>query len=56
MLLLLMLGFCMFKIGYHWPRDVELESTKPVIFKYEITKDAAKLLILKSTEGLEYYK
>lgn len=33
--------------GYKFPRDVELESLKPVEFRYEITADAAKYLLLK---------
>lgn len=39
--------------GYKFPRDVEIESTKPVVFKYEITKDAAMLLVRKGVEGCE---
>lgn len=38
-------------VGYYCPRDVELESLKPVQFHYEITKEAARELILKSVDG-----
>jgi hypothetical protein len=31
--------------GYHWPRDVELESTKPVYFLLNADVQAAKLLV-----------
>lgn len=36
-----------FMIGYNWPRDLELESTKPIQLNYEITKDAAVYLLLR---------
>lgn len=38
-------------VGYHWPRDVEIESTKPVVFEYQVTAEAAKFLVLKSMKG-----
>jgi hypothetical protein len=41
-----------FVCGYHWPRDVEIESTKPIELHYEITEEAARLLIFKGAEGL----
>lgn len=37
--------------GYKFPRDVEIESTKPVVFSYEINKDAANYLILKDVKS-----
>lgn len=40
-----------FSIGYHYPRDVEIESTKPVVLTYEITPEAQKALLLRSVEG-----
>lgn len=40
-----------FWLGYKFPRDVELESTAPVEFHYEVTPEAARLLILKGVEG-----
>ena len=42
-----------FTMGYKYPRDVELESTKPIVLHYEITPEAARLLVLKFSEGLE---
>ncbi|WP_062390746.1 hypothetical protein [Pseudomonas abietaniphila] len=36
-----------FALGYHFPRAVELESTAPIAFHYEITRDAAKYLLLR---------
>jgi len=38
---------CAFLAGYHYPRDLELESTKPIAFHYEVTNEAAKYLILR---------
>lgn len=38
-------------IGYKYPRDVEIESTAPVQFRYEVTPEAARLLVLKGAEG-----
>lgn len=40
-----------FYAGYHYPRDVEIESTKPVVLTYEITLEAQKALMLRSVEG-----
>lgn len=37
--------------GYHYPRDVEIESTKPIVLHYEITPEAQKALMLRSVEG-----
>lgn len=37
--------------GYHYPRDVEIESAKPVVLTYEITPEAQKALMLRSVEG-----
>lgn len=39
-----------FYIGYQWPRDLEIESTKPIVFNYEITPEAAKILVFKYAE------
>lgn len=39
-----------FKLGYDYPRDLELESLKPIQFNYEITKDAAMYLLLRDTD------
>ena len=39
--------FCAVQIGYHWPRDVEIASTQPITFHYEITDAAAKFLLLR---------
>lgn len=41
---------CGFFVGYQWPRGVEIESTKPVVLHYEITDQAAKLLVFKYAE------
>lgn len=38
-------------LGYKYPRDVEIESTKPVEFRYEVTPEAAKYLVFKAFEG-----
>ena len=43
-------GFGFF-FGYHWPRDVELESTKPIALHFEVTPEAEKTLILRAVEG-----
>lgn len=40
-----------FWVGYTYPRDLEIESTKPVEFKYEVTPEAAKYLIQKAFAG-----
>lgn len=40
-----------FYIGYQYPRDVEIESTAPVQLRYEVTPEAARLLVLKGVEG-----
>jgi hypothetical protein len=42
-----------FSAGYHWPRDVELESTAPVVFTFEVTPEAARYLVPKAIEGLD---
>lgn len=34
-----------FIVGYKWPRDVEIESTKPVYFLLNADVQAAKLLV-----------
>lgn len=36
-----------FVAGYKWPRDLEVESTKPIELHYEITPEAAHLLVFK---------
>ncbi len=41
-----------FFAGYKYPRDVELESTSPVVFTYEITESAAMLLARKHNDEL----
>lgn len=43
-----------FWIGYNYPRDVEIESTAPVQFHYEVTPEAARLLVLKGVEGCRH--
>jgi len=43
-------GFGLY-FGYHWPRDVELESTKPVVLHFEVTPEAEKALILRSVDS-----
>lgn len=40
-----------FWIGYDYPRDVEIESTKPIEFRYEVTPEAAKYLVQKAFSG-----
>jgi len=40
-----------FYTGYKFPRDVELESTAPVEFHYEVTPEAARLLVLRDVKG-----
>lgn len=37
--------------GYQFPRDLEIESTKPIVMTYEITPEAQKALLLRSVEG-----
>lgn len=44
-------GLLGFWLGYAYPRDVEIESTAPVQFHYEVTPEAARLLVLKGAEG-----
>lgn len=39
-------------LGYQWPRDLELASTAPVEISYEITPEAARLLVVRSVSGL----
>lgn len=39
-------------LGYKYPRDLELESTKPVEIRYEVTPEAARYLILKAVNGM----
>lgn len=41
-----------FYCGYQYPRDVEIESTKPVVFSYQVTPEAARIMVLKGVEGL----
>lgn len=38
-------------IGYQWPRDLELDSTKPIEISYEITPEAARLLVVRAVSG-----
>lgn len=45
--------FLAFSAGYKYPRDLEIESTKPIELHYEITPEAARLLVLKFSKGLE---
>jgi hypothetical protein len=40
-----------FMLGYYYPRDVEIESSKPIVLNYEITPEAQKALMLRSVEG-----
>jgi Ni,Fe-hydrogenase I cytochrome b subunit len=40
-----------FYAGYQFPRDVELETTKPIEFRYEVTPEAAKYLVQKAFAG-----
>lgn len=40
-----------FWLGYKQPRDLELQSAAPVDFHYEVTPEAARLLVLKGVEG-----
>jgi hypothetical protein len=40
-----------FWVGYNYPRDVEIESTKPIEFQYEVTPEAAKYLVQKAFAG-----
>lgn len=40
-----------FLVGYHWPRDVELESTKAIALHFEVTPEAEKALILRAVDG-----
>lgn len=42
-----------FFIGYKYPRDVELESTSPVEFNYQVTEDAARFLLLRDRPKCE---
>lgn len=39
-------------LGYKYPRDLELESTKPIVLKYEVTPEAARILVSRSVQGL----
>lgn len=39
-----------FIAGYFYPRDLELESTRPIVLSYEITPDAARILVFKYAE------
>jgi hypothetical protein len=38
-------------LGYQWPRDLELESTRPVEISYEITPEAARQLVARTISG-----
>lgn len=38
-----------FGVGYDWPRDVEIESIKPLEFRFEVTREAARELAIKSS-------
>lgn len=40
-----------FIAGYNYPRDLGLESTKPIAFHYEVTTEAAKFLVLRDFDG-----
>jgi hypothetical protein len=44
-------SFFSFWVGYNYPRDVELESTAPVEFHYEVTPEVARLLVLRDVKG-----
>lgn len=50
---LLGFGACLIGLaaGYYCPRDLEIESTKPIVLTYEITKEGQKALLLRSVEG-----
>lgn len=50
-ILLVAWTFFGFYFGYHYPRDEEIESTKPIVLHYEITPEAQKALLLRSVEG-----
>lgn len=39
-----------FAAGYFYPRDLEIESTRPIILSYEITPEAARILVFKYAE------
>lgn len=40
---LLFCGFG-FYLGYGFPRDLEIESTKPIAFEFKVDREAAALL------------
>lgn len=46
----MVLAVMAFGIGSITPRMVELESTAPVVFEYQITKEAAALLVRKHND------
>ncbi|MNR19227.1 hypothetical protein D3C85_1360060 [compost metagenome] len=51
LILLASVAFICIRIGCQWPRDLELESTKPIEFRYEVTPEAAKYLVQKAFAG-----
>ena len=36
-----------FALGFYYPRDLELQSLAPVEFRYEVTPESAKYLLLR---------
>lgn len=45
-----------FGVGYYTPRPIEVESTQPIVFSYEITDEAARYLLLKSIDECKVSK
>lgn len=44
-----------FAFGYYFPRDVELQSMAPVEFRYEVTPESAKYLLLRDGPKCEMF-
>lgn len=40
-----------FYFGYTTDRPIEVESTKPIVFTFEVTPEAARAMTLKGVEG-----
>jgi hypothetical protein len=44
-----------FALGYYFPRDLELQSLAPVEFRYEVTPESAKYLLLRDAPKCEVF-
>lgn len=44
-----------FALGYYFPRNLELQSLAPVEFRYEVTPESAKYLLLRDAPKCQVF-